>query len=150
MCFTVNFNYNKRLIADRDIPCWKVFDNSEWISPKIGTGIGGYRSEHRGFEYLFGEVYTCKLQEPFMGTIDYGFHSFMDYNRAKRYAGTCQSVVLAYILKGSEYYVNPTVGNGQYCSNSLFIVNRINDKANFTLWEKFIFWLENFEWFFTH
>ena len=98
----------KKLIAEEDIPIFKVCVESSRISD--GTVVYSY---FKYFPYNINEVYKLNGQilpcnKGNCTEIDRGYHSYLETE--------CKFKVSGYIPKGSEYYVNEY---GECVSNSI-------------------------------
>ena len=150
MCFTISKLKPNKLKANFDIPCWKVY-NYDGRTYNSGLQQNGFRSEYYKFDYKFGETYEGELQPHNDGSsVSIGFHSFTSYREARSYSNGKQIVILCYIPKGSSFYHNPEVGFSQYCSNNISISDRTEKEARLSPLEKFMNFLNRFEWFLSH
>lgn len=131
------------LIAEHDIVCYKVVYN-------YNTGF--FNAIVMNFEYEIGKIYNeplfetalfCRCDESFYEQEKfeayYGFHSYIQYNVAKRvcrivdYRTFNTAVILKCIIpKGSEYYIGNS--DSDYCSNNIRVVGW--KTANALFWKR--------------
>ena len=112
MCFIIDFNHQKQLVADKDIICYKRSD--KYTDNK--TFIPEWYCD---FVYKLGKRYKTRIHED-DGFISKGFHS---YSSTKRFTQFAYRYVECIIPKGSKYYFNPT--DMEYVSNQIIIKKNI-------------------------
>lgn len=113
MCFKIDEKRPNKLIAKRDITCYKITDHS---SPK-----NRFSSEWQYFLYILGKLYKIKIGEPNgRAEIRYGFHSYSSKRQlSNRWWVDDDYRVVCIIPKNSEYYYN--ANKQQYVSNQIII-----------------------------
>jgi hypothetical protein len=129
MCFSIQKGNVKPKIAERDITCYKVFDNGTYGN-QHGTFI---RSLYQDFPYKIGIKYELDgYMNPIKdcignSTIEVGLHSYTCLKHAEQksirlswYNGRC--VYKCIIPKGSTYYVNTK--HKEYVSDQIIIVEQ--------------------------
>jgi len=127
MCFAIHPEYQEKLIAKKDIVCYKVLDKIE----------SRYFGPYQGTEYRFGRVRKSVIGEvdewKTHKQVGKGLHSYMTLKKAKYrhndISYVCDGIAVLFecvIPKGSEYYKNPDGAKMEYISNQLIIVKRLS------------------------
>ena len=118
MCFVVSDKYPNKLIAKKDIRCYK---RMEKIGGQIYSAI-----KHK--KYSFGKLTKAKgtrhnavLEISWVVFIQTGTHSYVAKSLAKYYQSPDEILVQCTIPKGSRYYKNET----EYVSNRIIIVKEV-------------------------
>lgn len=118
MCFIVHSDYPDPLVAEQDIPCFKI-----GVEAKVISGRGCFTSEFRGYVYklkkLQPEIELCP-SEDYPRVINKGYHSFSPDHLMAQFPFSADSVyclVKCIIPKGSQYYFNPH--DLEYVSNQI-------------------------------
>jgi hypothetical protein len=110
MCFIIDKKHPNKLVAKKDIKCYKVL-------------LNGYQSPVMGFEYELNRLYTGLLGTPsydgFYNQITLGFHSYSRKRKIPLYSKKCEKLVKCIIPKDSEYYYNHNLH--EYVSNQIII-----------------------------
>ena len=115
MCFTIDKNHKKPITAKMDIECYKAVLVDE-------------KTAHRNFVYSPNTLYKQNkfwaLKNFISGTIldnsiNEGFHSYYNLNKAKRCYGYSDyyKMIKCIIPKGAKYFKNPETE--EYVSNQL-------------------------------
>lgn len=125
MCFYIHSEYKKIKVADKDIPCWKIFTKS----------LPGFvNSLYEGFPYERGALYYENNMHKEKGffyesdVIYIGLHSFSTLAKARVIYGisftlTRNKIIIRCVIpKGSKYYYNPD--RREYVSDHLLIGTR--------------------------
>jgi hypothetical protein len=129
MCFHVQKGNVRPKIAEKDITCYKVFDNDAKYGNQYGTFI---RSLYQFFSYkvgikyeLDGYINPIKDLHTNNSIIEVGLHSYTCLKHAKEksirlswFSGYC-CVYKCIIPKGSTYYVNTK--HKEYVSDQIIV-----------------------------
>lgn len=116
MCFNTLPGHTDQLVAEEDIPCFKVVRGN--------NGYSSYFSVWQGFCYTRGESY--RLAGPFVPLnsqmIYEGFHSYTNIQRAglQCNCGNDEFIISCLIPKGSQYYRNDSAS--EFVSNHIKIL----------------------------
>lgn len=107
MCFYIHPDYPNPLVAEQDIPCFKI-----GVEAKVMLGGGCFTSEFRGYVYelkkLQPKIEVCPSEDHW--AIYKGYHSFSPDHPEAQFPFRADSVyclVKCTIPKGSQYYFNP-------------------------------------------
>ena len=112
MCFYVDPNHCKELIATEDIFCYKI------INTVLKRGKPVLVSNYQRFEYKLGKKYSIrKLKLVNENAIFEGFHSYI---KDKKFMWCLYECI---IPKGAKYYKN--INNNEYVSNKIIIIKEL-------------------------
>lgn len=102
MCFEIHKDFDKQLIASKDLTVWKRLVVSQ------AEDLTLIHSPYRQYEYKIGEhntldrAFDCSLFQ-----IAEGFHAYSNARRAVNSAHSDESIFRCTVPKGSIYYWNP-------------------------------------------
>lgn len=121
MCFRIHRKHGRKLIAEKDIECYKIVYLDE--KKRIQSSVQGFIYKF-GMRYdLGGPLYRSSFQDRI---VDEGFHSYTVLEKVKTHAlknlrshKQGSRAVKCTIPAGSEYYYNPEYK--EYVSNSIII-----------------------------
>ena len=114
MCFRIDSNYPKKLIATEDIVCYKILvPRGSWESPvqEATYKIGKLKRSYIGW--------TTRS----MGVINHGLHSYSTLEVAKYYKNYGKVVFESIIPKGAKYFYNEQ--KAEYVSNKLIVKKQL-------------------------
>ena len=133
MCFYINKNYKNIIRAEKNIICYKVTYNG-----KVYKDF--FKSMFKEFIYKYNTTY--KLNKTLIiedgNVIEEGFHSYSNYNKAKRVKNNYSnsngnnSTIRCIIPKDALYYFNPD--ENEYVSDQIIIgKHKYNNKKYLTI-----------------
>jgi len=124
MCFIIDREYPEEMVADKDIPCFKILERCSGGSlraPIFVSFVYFSRFSFRSKRKVRSRLDLSDVER--YGRIDVGLHSHSTKPKTEQYHDIFGAHVHdAYIPKGARYWYNPH--RGEYVSDKLVVSRR--------------------------